>query len=223
MEHILEKSGSLCESEIIRRILDGEKEIYEIIVRRFNPFLYKIGRSYNYNHEDTQDLMQETFIDAYKNLRKFEGRSDFKTWIIRIMMNNCFRKREKASFKSEMAKDINDNAMPMFSNGNSDSHKIIQNKELGYIIENNLGKIDHDYRMVFSLREINGLSVAETAKLLNITEANVKVRLNRAKKMLRTEIEKTYSANELFEFNLVYCDGIVENVMKRINDIQILL
>ncbi|MEO7175045.1 MAG: sigma-70 family RNA polymerase sigma factor [Saprospiraceae bacterium] len=223
MEPNLEKTGRLSESEIIRRILDGEKAIYEIIVRRFNPFLYKIGRSYNYNHEDTQDIMQETFIDAYKNLRQFEGRSDFKTWIIRIMMNNCFRKRQKASFKNEMAKDINDNAMPMFSNGNSDSHKIIQNKELGYIIEHNLGKIDHDYRMVFSLREINGLSVAETAKLMDITEANVKVRLNRAKKMLRTEIEKTYSANELFEFNLIYCDAIVENVMKRINDIQILL
>ena len=56
------------EREIITRILNGEKALYEIIVRRFNPYLYKIGRSYNFNQEDTQDLMQETFIDAYKNL-----------------------------------------------------------------------------------------------------------------------------------------------------------
>ena len=83
------------EAEIIRRILDGEKAMYEIIVRRFNPYLYKIGRSYNYNHEDTQDLMQDTFVDAYKNLLQFEGRSNFKTWIIRIMMNNCYRKGKK--------------------------------------------------------------------------------------------------------------------------------
>jgi RNA polymerase sigma-70 factor (ECF subfamily) len=80
---------NFTEAEIIGGVLDGEKALFEIIVRRFNPYLYKIGRSYNYNHEDTQDLMQETFIDAFKNLKQFEGRANFKTWIIRIMMNNC--------------------------------------------------------------------------------------------------------------------------------------
>jgi len=72
--------------------------------------------------------------------------------------------------------------------------------------------------MVFSLREMNGLNISETATLLNISEANVKVRLNRAKTMLRNEIEKTHSSNELFEFNLIYCDAMVENVMKKINE-----
>lgn len=207
------------EAEIISRILDGEKALYEIIVRRFNPYLYKIGRSYNYNHEDTQDLMQETFIDAYKNLLQFEGRSDFKTWIIRIMMNNCFRKRGKSSFKNEIMQDVNEHATPMFTNRNNDTDKIIQNRELGHIIENALEKIPFDYRMVFSLREINGLNVAETSEMLSISEANVKVRLNRAKTMLRTEIESTYSASELFEFNLIYCNAMVENVMKKINEL----
>lgn len=73
--------------------------------------------------------------------------------------------------------------------------------------------------MTFSLREITGLNVSETASLLNISEANVKVRLNRAKAMLRNAIEKTYSAGELFEFNLIYCDAIVENVMKKIHEL----
>lgn len=207
------------EAEIISRILDGEKALYEIIVRRFNPYLYKIGRSYNYNHEDTKDLMQETFIDAYKNLLQFEGRADFKTWIIRIMMNNCFRKRGKSSFKNEIMQDVNEHATPMFTNRNNDTDKIIQNRELGHIIENALEKIPFDYRMVFSLREINGLNVAETSEMLSISEANVKVRLNRAKTMLRTEIESTYSASELFEFNLIYCNAMVENVMKKINEL----
>lgn len=204
------------EAEIIKRILDGEKAIYEIIVRRFNPYLYKIGRSYNYKHEDTQDLMQETFIDAYKSLTQFEGRSDFKTWIIRIMMNNCYRKKEKSSFKNEIAKEVNDNSTPMFTNSNNDTEKIIQNRELGHIIEGTLSEIPYDYRMVFTLREITGMNISETASLMNISEANVKVRLNRAKAMLRNEMEKSYSAKELFEFNLIYCDAIVENVMKRI-------
>lgn len=210
---------NFTEAEVIRRVITGEKALYEIIVRRFNPFLYKIGRSYNYNHEDTQDLMQETFIDAYKNLSQFEGRADFKTWIIRIMMNNCYRKRLKASYKNEIMQDANENSTPMFTNRNNDTDKIIQNRELKYIIENAVGKIPFDYRVVFSLREINGLNVSETAEMLSISEANVKVRLNRAKTMLRKDIENAYSANELFEFNLIYCDQMVENVISKIKEL----
>mgnify|MGYP003524899807 FL=1 len=63
--------NKLSEEEIIQRILAGEKPLYELIVKRFNPTLYKIGRSYNFNHQDTQDLMQDSFIDAYKNLKQF--------------------------------------------------------------------------------------------------------------------------------------------------------
>lgn len=206
------------EKEIIERVMSGEKVLYEIIVRRFNPYLYKVGRSYNYNHQDTQDLMQETFIDAFKNLIQFQGRADFKTWVIRIMMNNCYRKKDKSSFKNEVMQDVNDDSKPMFTNASNDTEKIIQNRELAHIIEDALGKIAFDYRIAFSLREINGLNVSETANLLHISEANVKVRLNRAKSMLRREIEKTYSVSDLFEFNLIHCDSIVENVMKKINE-----
>lgn len=210
-------SEPLTETEIIRRILNGEKALYEIIVRRFNPYLYKVGRSYNYHHEDTQDLVQETFVDAYKNLSQFGGRSEFRTWLIRIMLNNCYRKRNKASFTNEIMQELNDQAQPLFTNADTDTEKMVQNRELGHIIENALGKMPHDYRMAFSLREISGLLVAETASLLQISEANVKVRVNRAKTLLRHEIEKTYSASELFEFNLVYCDRIVTRVMQQIN------
>ncbi|MBS1579183.1 MAG: sigma-70 family RNA polymerase sigma factor [Bacteroidetes bacterium] len=210
---------TLSETEITQRILDGEKPLYEIIVRRFNPYLYKIGRTYNYNHEDTQDLMQDTFIDAYKNLSQFEGRSNFKTWIIRIMMNNCYRKKQKLSFKNEIMQDANDASTPLFVSSNNNTDKVVHNKELGNVIEKALEKIPFDYRVVFSLREISGLNVAETSELLNISETNVKVRLNRAKTMLREQLEKIYSANELYEFNLIYCNAIVENVMKKINEL----
>ncbi len=216
----MKQPEELTETEIIERILNGEKSLYGLIVRRFNSPLYKIGRSYHYNHEDTQDLMQDTYVDAYKSLSQFENRSRFKTWLIRIMMNNCYRKREKRSFKNETMQDIKEHATPLFSRDNNDTGKILQNRELGHIIEDALVKIPLDYRIVFSLREINGFNVSETAETLCISEANVKVRLNRAKKMLRTEIENAYSPAELFEFNLIYCDAMVENVMKKINEIQ---
>ena len=202
--------------QIIENILNGEIALFEILIRRNNPFLYKTGRAYNYNHEDTQDLMQETFIDAYKNLSKFENRATFKTWIIKIMLNHCFRKRQKFSYKNEILKEINENSIPMFTNSHSDTNKIVVNRELNHVIENALQAVPFDYRMVFSLREINGLNISETAETLEISEANVKVRLNRAKSMLRKEIEKSYTADEIFEFNLIYCDAIVDNVMKEI-------
>ena len=205
--------------QIIENILSGEIAQFEILIRRNNPFLYKAGRSYYYNHEDTQDLMQETFIDAYKNLSKFENRSSFKTWIIKIMLNHCFRKKQKFSFKNEIAKVINDNSEPMFTNSHSDTNKIVVNRELNYVIENALEAVPFEYRMVFSLREINGLNVSETAEALEISEANVRVRLNRAKTMLRKEIEKSYTAEDIFEFNLIYCNAIVDTVMKKIKEI----
>lgn len=216
----MKQFDKLSEAEIINRILQGEKPLYEIIVRRFNPFLYKIGRSYNYNHHDTQDLMQDTYIDAFKSLSQFEQRSSFKTWLIRIMLNNCYRRKLKSSFKNEFTNEtINENVMPMFTHSNNDAHNEFHNRELGYIIETSLCTLPEEYRLVFSLREINGLSVAETATLLSISEANVKVRLNRAKSMLRAEIEKSYSANELFEFNLSYCNPFTEKLMKKINEL----
>lgn len=209
----------LPESEIIERILLGETPLYEIIVRRYNAYLYKIGRSYNYNHEDTQDLMQDTYVDAFRNLGKFEGRSSFKTWLVRIMLNNCYRKKEKLSFKNEYATaEPNENITPMFNNSNNDINREIYSHELGRIIEKALEQIPEDYRMVFSLREMNGFSVAETAKLLEISESNVKVRLNRAKTMLKDILEKSYVAEELYEFNLIYCDAMVERVMNKIKE-----
>ena len=212
-------SKQYTDLQIIENILAGEIAQFEILIRRNNPFLYKTGRSYNYNHEDTQDLMQETFIDAYRNLSKFENRASFRTWIIKIMLNHCFRKKQKFSYKNEILTEINDNSEPMFTNSHNDTNKIVVNRELSFIIENALEAVPFDYRMVFSLREINGLNVYETAEALEISEANVKVRLNRAKTMLRKEIEKSYSAEDIFEFNLIYCDAMVDIVMKKIKEI----
>ncbi|MES2394874.1 MAG: sigma-70 family RNA polymerase sigma factor [Bacteroidota bacterium] len=210
-------SEQYSDIEVIQKILNGEIALFEILIRRNNSFLYKTGRSYNYNHEDTQDLMQDTFIDAYANLSKFEGRSSFKTWIIKIMLSNCFRKRQKFSFKNEVANEISDKSIPMFSNQqHTDTNKTVLNRELSFVIENALTQVPLDYSMVFSLREINGLNIMETADALSISEANVKVRLNRAKTMLKKEIEKSYTAEDIFEFNLVYCDSIVERVMIQI-------
>ncbi|GAB1397187.1 RNA polymerase sigma factor [Saprospiraceae bacterium] len=212
-----ECTEKLTDADVISKVLNGEKAMYEIIVRRYNPYLYKIGRSYNYSHDDTQDLMQDTYIDAYKSLDKYEGRSNFKTWISRIMLNNCFRKKEKSSFKKEVMEEFNEHSTPLFAAAENKTATIVHSRELGTIIEQALDNIPLDYKMVFTLREMNQMSVAETSELLQISEANVKVRLNRAKEMLRQHIEKSYTATELYEFNLVYCNAMVDRVMNIID------
>ena len=213
---------TLDEQEIVSRIIKGEKELFEILIRRINPYLYKIGRSYGYEYHDVEDLMQEAFISSYIHLKEFENRSSFKTWISRIMLNLCYHKQQKLSFKNEMnGIDIdNETLLPLYANRtSSDINKIIMNKEIRQIVETALLKLPLDYRMVFSLRELNEMDTAETAELLNISEGNVKARLSRAKVMLRKTVEKMYSGEEIFEFNLIYCDAIVNNVMNAIDKI----
>jgi len=215
---MMKQPGTIPDTELIRRIINGERELFEMLIRRNNPYLYKLGMSYGFKHEDVEDLMQETFIAAYLNLEKFEGRSSFKTWITRIMLNQCYQKAQKLSFKYEKANDtMNEKTTPMFeSNLSSDTYRSVLNHELSNIVAHALLSIPFEYRMVFSLRELNGMSTAETAEVLDISETNVKVRLNRAKHMLREKVEKIYTPEDIFEFNLIYCDKITDGVMKTI-------
>jgi RNA polymerase sigma factor (sigma-70 family) len=207
--------------EIIQKINDGDVKLFEILIRRYNPFLYKIGRTYRYNHQDTEDLMQDAYVNTFFSLKKFEHRSSFKTWITRIMLNLCYQRKHKLSFKNEITgDDIQNEKSNIMFHQSTNNEKITVNKELGRVLENAIHQIPEDYRIVFSLRELNGLSVAETAEALDISESNVKVRLNRAKTMLQKEIKKMYSPEEIFEFNLIYCDGMVDRVMKKIEEIK---
>lgn len=205
--------------QIIARVLEGETACYEHIVRRYNGYLYKIGRSYGYNHADTEDLMQETYMKAYVHLNDFQHRATFKTWIAKIMLHQCYHKKQKFSYQKEKSvqTDLEQNSSLMFHSRPTDTHQIVQNRELKQFLEEAVHHIPEAYRMVFTLREMNGLSTNETSEALSISESNVKVRLNRAKAMLRDEIKKIYSPEEIFEFNLIYCEKMVSRVMQAVN------
>ncbi len=205
--------------EVIDQILQGNTPLFEILIRRYNPFLYTTGRAYGYNHQDTEDLMQDTFINTYQSLSKFKNRSSFKTWIIKIMLHKCYHKSQKHNYQKERAIDIldtNKSQLMFLNNNHSDPGKALTNKELSHAIEATLKKLPEEYRMTFTFRELTGLNVAETAALMNTTTSNVKVRLSRAKVMLRKEIENIYSPEDIYEFNLIYCHRIVHAVMIRI-------
>lgn len=215
----------LSEAEIIQRIQYGEKALFEILIRRYNQLLYRIGRSYGFRHEDVEDLMQDTHVAAYLHLSQFEERSAYSTWIARIMINKCLYKMQKAGYRleeeqSEVNPAINDNMRPMFNPSNTyDTEKRVLNHESGMILEKCIGQLPLPYRTVFILREIEEMSVAETAAVLAISASNVKVRLNRAKALLRKQLEELYRSTPIYEFNLIYCDKIVDHVFQRIRNL----
>lgn len=206
----------LPDTEIIDRILAGESRLLEVLIRRNNAALYRIGRSYHLNHHDTEDLMQETWVAAFQSLSRFEHRSTFRTWLSRVMINQCYHRKTKKSYNQEVIMENQGEAkvVPLFHQSAQESNPVY--RELGNVLEHAISSIPEDYRMVFALRELNGLSVEETGEVLGITESNVKVRLNRARKMLRTQIEKLYSPQDIYEFNLRYCDRMVERVMAQV-------
>ena len=215
---ILEQFETISETEIIRRIKEGETGLFEIFMRRNNPYLYKIGMSHGFTHQDVEDLMQESYTSAYLNLEKFKQESSFKTWVVKIMLNQCFHKKQRLSFKIEKTMDTNNEKfVPMFETGQPDGNKKIIDRELNCAIEHAIIHVPLEYRVVFVLRELNGMNTMETAESLDITEANVKIRLNRARHMLRKELEKKYSPKDIFEFNVIYCDRVVSKVCNVIN------
>jgi RNA polymerase sigma factor (sigma-70 family) len=220
--HLLKQIEVSSDDEIIQKILAGEIPLFEILIRRYNGPLYKIARSFGMNHEDAQDMMQETHLQAYLKLQTFRHEASYKTWLSKIMVRNCLRQIDKSSYKNEQPSTemIAEDTTPLFTGHTQEINRSMNNKEMAKMVEYSLEKLPLAYKTVFVLREMEGFSVAETAALLNITTMNVKVRLNRAKAMLHKELEKLYTASDLFEFNLIYCDQVVKNVFEKINQLN---
>jgi RNA polymerase sigma factor (sigma-70 family) len=211
-----QRSATLLEPEIVGRILDGEAALFELLIRRNNAYLYKVARAQAFEHADAQDLMQETYLSAYRSLATFEHRSSFRTWLVKILLHHCHARWNKAATRAEVRTAMTDQATPLFMDDHQATDRQVHDRELGRILEAAVLRLSEDHRQVFTLRELAGLSTEETAEALSISAANVKVRLHRSKALLRAEVMKRYSPENLFEFNLVHCDKVVAQVMDRI-------
>lgn len=203
---------------VVQRIIDGERDLYAEIVKATDKDLYKVGRSYGFDHETTEDLMQDTFVNAYMHLKDFQFKAALKTWLTRIMIHQCYHKKYRSRSRREVSSDqiSHLSGVPLFRSGVVRPDAVVANLELKKHIEKAILEMPEDYRIVFTLRELNGLNTRDTAEVLGLSENNVKVRLSRAKAALRSELQKTYPPVELFEFNLVYCEPLVARVMAEI-------
>ena len=213
MKALAADSEMLTDGNVIEKIIEGDTAIFEILIRRYNQALYKIGRMYGFNHQDTEDLMQDTHVSAYMQLAAFENRSSYKTWISRIMINKCIYKLKYGYSRKEISSELKEES----TSANLQTEQSMLNRELSTVLEKSLDSIPLIYRSVFVLREIEGYSVAETAELTGITGVNVKVRLNRAKSLLQKQLEQFYSSGDIYSFNLIYCDKMVERVFAALN------
>jgi RNA polymerase sigma-70 factor (ECF subfamily) len=209
------KTGDLklcSDEEIVERILKGETSLYEMLMRKYNLRLFRISMSMINDEMEAEDIMQAAYINAYTQLRNFQNRSSFGTWLTRILINESLLHKKK-KLKQEQ----------LFSNQESDAAhnetplKSLMNKELKIILEKAVSELPEKYRIVFVMREVQELSTSETMEILELGESNVKIRLNRAKEMLRHELSSYYKLNQLMEFNLVRCDKVVNFVMDNVN------
>jgi len=210
--------SSLDEEELIKKIVDGDKTLFEVLIRRYNSVLYKLARCYGFNHQDAEDIMQETHVSAYTNLKNFQHKASYKTWVSKILIHKCVYKLSYGYFKNEHpgTNEMNDQVKPVFNQSRMGTEKIILNKELSKVLEKSLEEIPLTYRTVFILREVEGFSTNETAELMNSTPVNVKVRLNRAKTLLQKKLEGFYSSTDIYEFNAIFCDALVKRVINQI-------
>ena len=208
------------ETEVIRRILEGEKVLYEILVRRNNQKLYRIIRSYLKDPAEIEDIMQNSYIKAYTKLYQFKLESSFSTWLIRIGINESLaRLKEKGklyhlneasdNFKNSTVLEIPDNEQL------NPQDKMIRN-EAKQLLENAIDYLDLKYKTVYILKEIEDMSLKEISVALDLTVANVKVRLHRSKEMLKEKLYEISNDKNIFEFGFSRCDRITENVMKLI-------
>ncbi len=214
------KEYMLSDSDIVNKILSGEKELYEILLRRNNQTLYRVIRSYLKEHEEIEDIMQNAYLKAFEKLYQFKHNSKFSTWLIRIGINEALaRLKTKGKYLNlhNNENQISDHKILDFPDTDQNNpEKQIIRKEAVLMLEKAIDKLDIKYRNVYILREVEGLSIAEISACLTLTISNVKVRLHRAKSKIKENLYDLSSKKELYEFGLSQCDNIVDKVMRAI-------
>ena len=220
---LLAADRALADHAIIANVLNGKKEDYEILVRRYNSMLYKTARGILVEEEDIEDVMQEAYIRGFEKLAQFRREAQFSTWLTRILINcalkhlHALQGRTHVDIDTLPCKDI-DQLQEVQDERPSDSDV---GNNLRKAIEGAIGQLPPKYRVVFILREVEKIAVSDVAARLDITEENVKIRLHRAKSMLKEVLRMELSSLEIFEFQASRCSLMAMNVMQKIYSGQV--
>jgi RNA polymerase sigma-70 factor (ECF subfamily) len=209
---------ALTDEEIVVRVRAGDLASFEQLMRRNNARVYRAARAILRDDSEAEDVMQDAFVRAYEHLHEFEGRARFSTWLTRIAVHEALARVRRG--KRLTALDAHVQEPAMITRPESSPEQQVSDVEMRAAIEAAVAKLPEDFRSVFVLRAVEGMSGAETAECLGIPEETVKTRLHRARtriqEMLRRDVEAEYRS--LYAFHLSRCDRVVAAVMRRIRN-----
>ena len=187
-------SNSEFEADCIRRILDGEKQLFHALIRPCERAIYFLLCSLLKNEAEAEDAAQETAIKAYTNLHLFRGDAQFRTWVLSIARNEGLGRlrkmgsRREDSLEAGTDEQTGDYTPAILTSWREIPAEALERKELGAILRKAIDGLPEIYRNIVLLRDIEEMDIRETATVLGISEGAVKVRLHRARALLQREL-----------------------------------
>ena len=209
----------LSDDEVVARVLAGDTALFEILMRRHNQRIFRIARSIVNREDEAEDVMQDSYVRAFSHLDQYRGPDTFLPWLTKIAVYEALarqKRQQKVVAINPLAQE--DEFLPERVDSRT-PEDVASSRELGLLLEKAIRILPSNHRLVFVLREVEGMSTAEVASTLDISEPNVKVRLHRARTVLREHIVEQLGAetSQLFLFHLSRCDRVVGGVLARIS------
>ena len=206
------------DEQIVGRVLAGETALYELLMRRYNRLLYRVARSILRDDAEAEDVMQDAYVRAYQHLGSFEGRAKFATWLTRIAVHEALaRARKRSRFQAhDFSEEHIGDAMKPLASADRTPEQQVYDREVADVLEKAILALSEEHRLVFMLRDVEGMSTEETAESLSLTQENVKVRLHRAHVALRKQLYAVVGGNasRSFQFHAPRCDRVVQRVFE---------
>jgi len=212
---VLGQWNALTDEQVVTQVIGGQTALFEVLMRRYNERVYRVARAIVRDDEEAEDVMQQAYVNAYAHLRQFNGKARFSTWLTKIAINESLA-RVRRRGKYEPYDDESSNVEPfMVQDSYRDPERQAFTSELHALLEWAIDGLPNGAREVFVLREVEGLSTAETASVLDVSDDVVKTRLSRARSALRRVLEERIgtAAPDAFRFYRPRCDRVVERVM----------
>jgi RNA polymerase sigma-70 factor (ECF subfamily) len=187
------------DAELVRRAQTGDLAAFEQLTTRYERRIFSLAFRILRNEHDAEDITQQTFLSAIENLASFRGEASFGTWLMRIATHaalKIIRKRkglETVSLEAATEPDADSNYLPhpeYITDWRQSPEELVHRNETRQLLEEALSQLSEKHRLVFLLRDVEGLSVKETAEALGLSEANTKVRLLRARLQLRESLTR---------------------------------
>ena len=178
------------EARMIASIVAGESHLFHELIRPYERRVYVMALSFLRNEADAEDAAQEAFLKAFRNLASFRGEAKFGTWLVSITLNEArSRIRHRDTIKMESLDEPPDDEGPispaLLRDWREIPSEVLERKEVSQLLHQAVTALPPIYREVFTLRDVEGMSVNEAAGALDISIASVKVRLHRARMMLQ--------------------------------------